>query len=479
MMNLVFIDDDLEDEEVADFLDKVEHHKKINLACTLDSYLDALSFFDDGKFREIDAFIVDLYFNSRADGLRIIDLIRARAPYVPIYTVSSTIDMENDRTSAELRGATRFFRKSEMAEPDFLDALTGFETIDRRSVGAVSLLHLSDLHFTSGFDWQTCLSTLVADIRSLEKSGSILSIDLVVCSGDFANSAGKDEYASVGKFLHGLMTELELEPSLFVFVPGNHDVDWTVDWYQFVSSFNAGSEDKDAGLPIEQGYLVQGDRPYSSRFDNYVEFESSFRDASAGLPRGVNGWSVTFPKHDLQFLCFNTADGLDEFRRGGEHVDVANIDITHAVNQGDREIASFKGATGKDFYRLAVMHHPPRGSEGVVNATLLERLADAKVSAVMHGHIHELERAVELRSTQGRPMQIIGAGAVGAPERHRPKNIPPMYHVIEIDRRGGRAFIQTRQQRIDGGRFSAFPIWEGEDPSTPDSTYAIDLTKVE
>jgi 3',5'-cyclic AMP phosphodiesterase CpdA len=51
-------------------------------------------------------------------------------------------------------------------------------------------------------------------------------ISLVITTGDLAESARSEEYNRTRSFFDNLATKLKIDRNSFIFVPGNHDVDW-------------------------------------------------------------------------------------------------------------------------------------------------------------------------------------------------------------------------------------------------------------
>ena len=94
------------------------------------------------------------------------------------------------------------------------------------------ILHLSDLHFGKGSrfaDWDLHLlgeQFYQAVAQEQERLGIAGKVDLVALSGDIAETAREEEYVDATQFLTALSGELGLDNRRFVFVPGNHDVNW-------------------------------------------------------------------------------------------------------------------------------------------------------------------------------------------------------------------------------------------------------------
>ena len=92
--------------------------------------------------------------------------------------------------------------------------------------GLVRILHLSDFHFSEATAWDsgTCLGRLAADISRVRRASG--APDLVVLSGDIANTGQEQEYAQARAWIEGaLLPAAGVDASQVIAVPGNHDVD--------------------------------------------------------------------------------------------------------------------------------------------------------------------------------------------------------------------------------------------------------------
>jgi 3',5'-cyclic AMP phosphodiesterase CpdA len=118
-----------------------------------------------------------------------------------------------------------------------LDVVKGVRFDRAVASGALTLLHLSDLHFGPaqgrGHFWNSestelklpshdrrgLLGSLVRDLRLQS-----IKPDLAIISGDLLDKASKPGVCMAVSFLRGLAEELHLDPRRIVIVPGNHDL---------------------------------------------------------------------------------------------------------------------------------------------------------------------------------------------------------------------------------------------------------------
>jgi len=211
------------------------------------------------------------------------------------------------------------------------------------------IAHLSDLHFGEAND---------ADILALARDILDQAVDAVVVSGDLTRHAQREEFIAAIAFLEALGKPL-------LVVPGNHDI---------------------------------------PRFDLYSRFLHPRRRWQAARPPGVmdeltfNGW---------RFL------GLDTVTRAQWHLDWA----AGAIPADRREVLRAQLAAGPVNKKVIVVcHHPllhPPWARGRrpprKAASTLALLREARVSAVLCGHLHRGEVS---RIGPGEAWQIVAPSAL-------------------------------------------------------------------
>lgn len=94
------------------------------------------------------------------------------------------------------------------------------------------IAHLSDLHAAK--DKTEALPIIAAALADLERAHADTPIDLVVFSGDLADTGQSLDYeAAHDRLIEPLLQKLNLGPERLALVPGNHDVDRKrIDRYQ-------------------------------------------------------------------------------------------------------------------------------------------------------------------------------------------------------------------------------------------------------
>jgi predicted MPP superfamily phosphohydrolase len=98
------------------------------------------------------------------------------------------------------------------------------------------ILHLSDFHLDKTAQTDTIRHIVTPLIATITEQHRQIPFNLIVFTGDAINQCGKsyttseeayNEFQSI--FVTPILTALNLQPSQFFFVPGNHDIDRTAD----------------------------------------------------------------------------------------------------------------------------------------------------------------------------------------------------------------------------------------------------------
>ena len=98
----------------------------------------------------------------------------------------------------------------------------------------ITILHLSDIQFgknhrferhplTSDETFDTLLSRLIDDSEVLKKTADLIP-DILIATGDLAETGLPSEFDDVVHFMNGLSDHLNLSHDRVVLLPGNHDI---------------------------------------------------------------------------------------------------------------------------------------------------------------------------------------------------------------------------------------------------------------
>jgi len=342
------------------------------------------------------------------------------------------------------------------------------------------ILHLSDLHIAANCDPDVLLIPLLTDLRDRHEGLSLEKLDFVVISGDITNRASPAEFEKAQKVVSELCRHLSLSAGRCMIVPGNHDLDWECQVYNFSKKRHIDASKLGAGtfVPQGDGYLIRDEAKYPGRFRNFSHHfyhpllltEYPLEPAAQGLP------SLFVPER-LQFFLFNSAWEIDEEYR--DRSSLCPSAISRAIEAGNQQIrdARERGDLGPndEILRLAVFHHPVTGNEKMHDSAFLEQFRRNDIRAVFHGHVHEERVAIEGYLAPFRHLHVVGAGSFGAPGSHRPESVPRLYNLVTISRDLRRMRVNTRCLRSPTGAWEAFTVWPGEKPGEKRSYYDVEL----
>lgn len=280
----------------------------------------------------------------------------------------------------------------------------------------VTVLHISDLHARGPREtesWRrrrvTGDETWRRNLEDLQKDGPI---DLVCFTGDVADWGRSDEYPSAGEFLAQTLQQLGLPPARLAMVPGNHDVDRSVEQgaWQTISRNIHRFDD----LEISR-WLAGREAPFGFTDDlreKLLERQSAFRSwlAAAGFhhllpsrsPHGRLGFRHTLRLPGLPFDV--QLIGLDSAWLCGDDSDDGRLRLT--TDQVMRLAADSQG-NALPGLRIALLHHP---LSALADGSSCRRLMADHVDVLLRGHLHEAEP--ELWADPERSLRQFAAGCL-------------------------------------------------------------------
>lgn len=235
------------------------------------------------------------------------------------------------------------------------------------------IIHLSDVHLREGNN--ECLPKFAHIATALQNEELNLDAIAVVVSGDIAYSGSGPEYkianTCLTRLAEDLRTRMKTDNLRFVFVPGNHDCDFS-------------SKDTVREIVIEG--VRSGKAADAKMIECCCAVQSQFNSFRDGFPTGkpdnvhsILHWDyrIAHGNYSIRFNCYNTAwmSVLHE-KQGGLHMPDAMFDHSFANERDD--------------YVLSVFHHPynwmPAGSYRRFR-TLVEESSDM----ILTGHEHEAD----------------------------------------------------------------------------------------
>jgi hypothetical protein len=316
------------------------------------------------------------------------------------------------------------------------------------------ILHLSDLHVTEpGQSLDDVWMHPAQALSSLHPG----PFDFVVVSGDLTQRASPAEYDELLAFAETRLIPLveHKDRARIVFVPGNHDIDWSADIGEPVRltslrtahDFDLIEQEMQrlkrspdlSELRIDVGRYGHLDliklRPgaeYNKRLANVQRFFDRFYgDSLDGRGRNFNlldpnereHWSAhVFAEEKVAFFGFNSCHRNDRYWTGAAV-------STRAVSAA----RDFANGLDRDTLRVAVWHHgftSERGRPDYLTLQDVGTLYAAGFRVGFHGHTHqESSKLVELFKNR---FVIISTGSLGAEAHERPGAVGNQFSVVRM-----------------------------------------------
>lgn len=313
---------------------------------------------------------------------------------------------------------------------------------------APTLLHISDLHRTSGPRLRNdeLFEAIASDAGRWEAEG-IPRPDLIVVSGDLIQGARSDasdpegeiaaQYGEADDFLRRLATEfVDADLSRVVIVPGNHDVNRgralaAMKPIACPDEIAREAFEADSGVrwdwENQQAFEIADLGMYDSRCEHFRQFRDGFYAGLNPSPL-VHGQDVVFfeyPSLGLVVVGFASWHGNDCFCHLGE-IDSSLVALSHELLRGSREPVA-----------LAVWHHSVVGgprADDYMDQRVIHKLIDFGFSVGLHGHQHYPDAApFELRLPNLTSLAVVGAGSLAVGDKGLPMGERRQFNVVVID----------------------------------------------
>jgi len=252
----------------------------------------------------------------------------------------------------------------------------------------LGILHLSDIHLKEEVDSNPVLTKVDAIAGAVGGIPETLDEFLVIVSGDTAFSGKKAEYAHAMTFFRDLLASLQsrgITPRSIVFVPGNHDCDFTqsTDVREIVLQSRRQTFKDDT--PLTQCLVVQ--RGYGSFL---TELSESLPATDViGLVEMVKAISIPCNKIAASVNLLNTAWCSELHEKQGQ--------MTYPC-----DLLREKSDNNVDELAITIFHHPYNWLDESSARTLRSRVESCS-DIVLTGHEHE----TEFYRKERRPSEII------------------------------------------------------------------------
>lgn len=322
----------------------------------------------------------DLAWREVVEGLR--SVIAAVRPYRAILELSE----ESDGGAALTRQTLTDTRPPAYASARPTTAALNVvpPSGSRPNAAALTLLHISDLHFGQArgdgrihFDQKKVVIELVADARRMcETMGTP---DAILVTGDVAFSAQPQQYQQADEWLRELVLAVGINPEKVWIVPGNHDVDRN-----------------QATKPLGRKKIHHSLRSNPSELDDYFLKEHIAEFAEDLWPKFhcyadfARAWAAPTVNAEMPFWRQEISSPLGKVVLVGLNscllcLDNADAKANLALSQA--QLQCLLERIPEDALVLALIHHPPGWlSDGEELLKELQKLPHMLFS----GHVHAL-----------------------------------------------------------------------------------------
>jgi len=311
------------------------------------------------------------------------------------------------------------------------------------------LLHLSDFHFGpksrfAEIDPAELGRHFAEDLRlELSKIKANAGIDVVVVTGDLAESGTRPEFALARTFLETLAAELKLPRLRFVILPGNHDVSWN-------ECRKVELEQADEGFPDAERERRILERKLAG-FDGLLkDFYAPSLLEHLARPLEGGGWVFHFEPLGLSVAALNSCE--KETHRPADRVGWVS------KKQAQSLLDLWRDPALADYFKVIALHHPPvsvtdenadlwtknAGKKGIP-AELVERFVadlrgikgskeleilakNTRAQLVLHGHQH----AGDTKHWADGRCHVLSAGSLCLVSGELPENEPLSFRLVEL-----------------------------------------------
>jgi|GEM_PF-1779656 len=296
----------------------------------------------------------------------------------------------------------------------------------------LTLLHLSDLHFSENTPEEQELDYLLKNLDESKRS-----VDFIVISGDLTAGAVPGEFVKISRFLSGLCRRLDVPAERLVIVPGNHDYSREITHNAYTIRGDENLEKEDFRIN-EKLYLKRDGEKWKNKFNYFSEYLYEYV-YNKNFSRDKEKQTVCIYDKDfnIAFIMLNTAADIDQFSLQKTYFDTGGL---------NRCAKGLEATTLK----IAVGHHPLDFCD---DTKFIENLQYLEFAAYLHGHVHR-DISIQYGNPQYKNdrMMIIGANTFSVSPGHRWPGTPLRYNLITVTPGGKEPKITvTTRQRPDSG----------------------------
>ncbi len=279
------------------------------------------------------------------------------------------------------------------------------------------LLHLSDLHITEDMDFTHAQANHVASVVSRHSMNPQNEVILIIVSGDITFSGKMDEYMVAVDYFTSLRSKIRecgIEDITFVFVPGNHDVDFG-DSNIATRKIILKNMDRSESLDTSSLSLVLNAQ------SNFWDFMELFSGKSVGIPEKKLIDSITFKYNEksIGILLINSSWNSTKKETTSSLVADQKIFETY------KESSKYCSFSNSDI-RISILHHPYQWFEGYSEKYLQDYL-ECVSDMIIFGHEHQSNIYVKDNFTERKNYYIHGAALIPHGVRES------AFNLIELD----------------------------------------------
>lgn len=376
--------------------------------------------------------------------------------------------------------------------------------------GTISILHISDLHRSKGFEItnSSLLASLVndKDKYTVNEAPQIKAPDLIIVSGDVIRGSIKpdgseaevqEQYLEALEFLNELTKHfLGGDKKRLIVIPGNHDVDWKFSKNSMTKIekdmvFDTPDNVKNQLLKdaINQNskvrwnwrdlsfYEITDYEKYHKRLEAFSNFYSAIYNSERqySLDPSKQHDIFDYPLFNLTVVAFNSCFNNDHLRLVGDINPecIANASMT---------LRDYKK---KGRLILATWHHNTKGlpyDSNYMDNSKLKNFIDSEIAIGFHGHQHKTELIHDYSDVvEQKKIIVFSAGTLCGGPNELPVGNNRQYNLVEIDwGNDSDDFINVQlhtREKTDSSS-SQNPIWKpGRIDSVLVSHHTIKITK--
>lgn len=286
----------------------------------------------------------------------------------------------------------------------------------------IRILHLSDLQFgfanrfvgakryDDGADFESFSEKIAKDVLTIWDAPP----DIIIITGDIAESAAAPEYKVAKMFFNRLLSlfsNYNQEIPMLFFVPGNHDVSW---------------QDTKAAENMNEPYPWCEDK-----FRNYNSFIKQITKSDLQTFRLSRNYYVKLVQNKILILGFNSA--INNSHREEDQKGYIGIEMVQSAIKKADEIDPTMAIP-----RIAIMHHnftraSQNDEENLIDADEIRKaFEEGGIDFILHGHRHSSGAELRRNLIDQRQIAILSTGSAGL-DTNRLPDIPNQMQLIEIN----------------------------------------------